>query len=368
MFLATEDWFVRSHFLPLLKRAVEEGYDVSAACRLSGSLADIEGVRLIDTPFARKSLMPWEVGRQLSHLNAIIAQEQPHIIHAIASKPIGLLLMSAANNARVFALTGRGYLGAKKSLVAGIAAERFRSMLRARLDDAKTMLLVENEADRGWVENGRALPDERVVLMPGAGVDPNVFVPTPEPPAPPLIVGVAARLVRSKGIDLAVDAVRTLRERGVNIELRIAGAVDPDNPDHVSESELTRWRSTPCVSLIGRVSDVNAFWAGAHIACLPSRGGEGLPRLLLEAAACGRPIVTTDVPGCADFVLHRQTGLVVPANNAGLLADAIAELAAEEQLRQRMGEAGRARVLAGYTERHAADAAASAWRALLEPC
>jgi glycosyltransferase involved in cell wall biosynthesis len=101
---------------------------------------------------------------------------------------------------------------------------------------------------------------------------------------------------------------------------------------------------------------------------LPSRGGEGLPRLLLEAAACGRPIVTTDVPGCADFVLHRQTGLVVPANNAGLLADAIAELAAEEQLRQRMGEAGRARVLAGYTERHAADAAASAWRALLEPC
>lgn len=365
LFLATEDWFVRSHFLPLLRRAVADGYEVLVAARASGALDGLPGVRVIDMPFARGSLKPWEVGAHLAELNALIAREKPDIVHAIASKPIALMLLAAPRNVgQVFALTGRGYLAVGGSLATRFAGFRFRRMLRRGLKAPRTVLMVENEPDRRWIEAKRPLSDAQVALMPGAGVDPDAYTPAPEPPSP-VVVGVASRLVRSKGLDLAVSAVQSLRARGVEIELRIAGSIDRDNPEHVSEEDLARWGALPGVSLVGRIADMNAFWALVHIACLPSRGGEGLPRLLLEAAACGRPIVTTVAPGCADFVVPNETGLVVPRNDVEALAQALHLLADNAAARARMGQAGRARVIAGYTERHAADCAASAWSRVL---
>jgi glycosyltransferase involved in cell wall biosynthesis len=118
---------------------------------------------------------------------------------------------------------------------------------------------------------------------------------------------------------------------------------------------------------VGRVHDAAAFWRGVHVACLPSRGGEGLPRTLLEAAACGRPIVTSDAPGCADFVGGDAIGLVTPRDDVAALAAALQRLAFDAELRRRMGEAARAKVLAGYTEAHAAAVAARAWHAVLQP-
>lgn len=367
MFFATEDWFVRSHFLPLLRRAVDDGFDVSVAARSSGALAGVSGVRIIDTQFDRRSLLPWSVWKQVARLEALIENEQPDIIHAIASKPIALLLMArnVSQIGRAFALTGRGYLAASRSPIAALAAERFRAMLRRGLDRGDVILLVENASDRRWVEGSRPLADARVVMMPGAGVDRARFQPAPEPPGR-IVVGVAARLVRSKGIDLLVDAVRQLRAARSDVELRIAGSADADNPEHVSAAELEIWRATDGVTLLGRVSDTSRFWPGMHIACLPSRGGEGLPRVLLEAASCGRPIVTTDVPGCADFVLNNETGLVVQPGDSSALAAALAKLANDAALRRRLGERARARVVTGYTEEHAAAAASGAWRALLK--
>lgn len=364
LFLATEDWFVRSHFLPLLKRAVADGYETLVAARSSGVLSEMPGVRVIDMPFVRGSLKPWEVGAHLAELNALIAREKPDIIHAIATKPIALLLLAQPRNiGLVFAVTGRGYLAIGGSLAMRFTSFRFRRMLRRGLKAPRTLLLVENPQDRRWIEAKRPLPDTSVLQMPGAGVDPDAFAPLPEPPAP-IVVGVASRLVRSKGVDLVVDAVQRVRERGMPIELRIAGSIDHDNPEHVEEAELTRWGALPGVALVGRIADMNAFWALAHIACLPSRGGEGLPRLLLEAAACGRPIVTSDVPGCADFVVHGETGLVTPRGDVEALANALESLANDALARARLGSAGRARVVGGYTEQHAADCAARAWAAV----
>lgn len=365
LFVVTEDWFFRSHFLPLARRAVEEGYEVVVAARDTGALAGVDGVRLVDMPFARGSLKPWDIGRYLAHLNAVVARERPVIVHAIATKPAALVLLAHLRGAgRVFAVTGRGYLAVSEAPAARFVSWRFRRALRRGLNAERTILLVENEADRRWIEGRRPLPDTCVVVMPGAGVDPETLPVAPEPLAP-IVVGVVARLVRSKGIDLVVEAVKALRANGSEISLRIAGSVDADNPEHVEEAELARWRATPGVELVGRINDIAAFWAGAHIACLPSRGGEGLPRVLLEAATCGRPVITTDVPGCADFVRHGETGLVAPANNAAALAEAIAILASNDALRRRMGEAGRARVINGYTDRHAANAAVRAWERAL---
>ncbi len=363
LFLATEDWFVRSHFLPLLRRAQAEGYDVAVAARLSGAL-DEAGVRLIDLPFARGSLRVGDIWREAMSVRAVLRQENPDIVHAIALKPIALSLLAGGQGAaRVFALTGRGYLAVRGALWTRVALALLARWLRAALASDHAKLLVENNADRRWVEGGRALPDACVAAMPGAGTDPSAFVPHPEPPGP-IVVGVVSRLVWSKGIDLAVDAVQKLRAEGLDVELRIAGAADADNREHVTDTELARWRAAPGVRMLGRVHDINAFWASAHIACLPSRGGEGLPRTLLEAAACARPIVTSDAPGCADFVVHGQTGLVAPRNDVAALAEALRALAQDAAARARMGQAGRARVAQGYTETHAADCAALVWRQL----
>jgi glycosyltransferase involved in cell wall biosynthesis len=365
LFLATEDWFVRSHFLPLLRRARAEGYEVVVAARLSGALDDEAGVRLIDMPFARRSLAPGDVWREARALRMALREERPDLVHAIALKPIALQLAAGGQTPSVLALTGRGYLSARggwRQLILGALATR----LRAAVARGQSILLVENNADRGWVEGGQHPPDARVLQMPGAGVDPAAFTVAPEPNSGPIVVGVVARLVRSKGADLAVATIRQLRARGLDIVLRIAGEPDADNPEQVEPSEIEAWRATPCVELTGRIGDINAFWARAHIACLPSRGGEGLPRALLEAAACGRPIVTTDVPGCTDFVLRGETGLVAPSERADMLAEALATLAQDAALRARMGAAARARVVASYTEAHAADCAAEAWRRCLD--
>jgi glycosyltransferase involved in cell wall biosynthesis len=361
IFLATEDWFVASHFLPLLRRAQADGHDVAVAARDSGALQDA-GVRVIAMPFARGSLDPISVAREAHALRKMLCAERPDILHAIALKPIVLALAAGAQGAaRAFALTGRGFLATSR---AEIVSHFLAPRLRRALDDPRSALVVENTADRAWAEAGRPLPDARVALMPGAGIDPTRYAPAAEPAAP-ITIGLAARLVRSKGVDVAVEAVRRLNADGLSLRLRIAGEVDADNPRGVSAATLAQWRATPGVTLLGRVLDIPAFWADAHIACLPSRGGEGLPRSLLEAAACGRPIVTTNTPGCADFVRDGHDGLIVAPDDPAALALALRTLALDETKRRAFGASARARVLMGYTEAHAADVASAAWTRLL---
>lgn len=376
LFLATEDWFVRSHFMPLVRRAQAEGYEVAVAARDSGALP---GVRVINMPFDRGSNKLQSIWQEISAVRALVRQEQPDLVHAIALKPILLSVLAGIRAARVYALTGRGYLGMSKSrwswLAPAITALIARAVRRGR-----GALLVENEADRAWIEGCTPLPDARVTLMPGAGVDPARFSPAPEPEGP-IVVGIASRLIWSKGIDVAVDAVRWLNEQGRDIRLHIAGEADPQNPEAVPAQTLERWRQTTGVTLLGRVEDIAGFWARTHIACFPTRGGEGLPRSLLEAAACARPLVVSDTPGCRDFVQSAQAaagdakdhwplgssqaGLIVPVENMPALALALESLADFSGARCAMGERARIHVQLGYTETHAANAAAAAWARLL---
>lgn len=367
LFLITEDWFFRSHFLPLARRAAEEGYDVAIGARMSGVLTRDEtaGARLIDAPFARGSLNVSHLAREARFVRSLIAEEKPDIVHAIALKPIALTLladMGLRPSGRVFAVTGRGYLALARKPWAHVASGGLARLLRAALEGPRAVLAVENLTDRTWAEGKASLPDARVVLMPGAGVELDRFRASPEPPAPPIVVGVVTRLVYSKGVDIVVAAVTSLRQRGLDIKLRIAGAADAENPEHVAEGDIARWRQTPGVEMLGHIADVSGFWAHAQIACLATRGGEGLPRSLLEAAACARPLVTTDVPGCRDFVTDGETGFVVAPDDPAALARALEVFANDRDLRTRMGAKARARVEARYTVEAAADAAALAWR------
>ncbi len=207
-------------------------------------------------------------------------------------------------------------------------------------------MLVQNPDDRDDMLRLGIAP-ERIAIIPGSGVDTEVLQPLPEPPGPPTIAFVG-RLLADKGIHTLLRAHRLLRQRGSQIELLIAGTPDPANPASVSEREAASWNLEPGVTWLGHVSVIRTLWTRAHIAVLPSRR-EGLPKSLLEAAAFGRPMIATDVPGCREIAIPGETGLLVPGDDERALADAIETLAKSAELRARYGAAARRLAVAKFS-------------------
>ena len=221
--------------------------------------------------------------------------------------------------------------------------------LRVATGGTPGRVVVQNPDDAAVLAS-LGIDRRRIVLIRGSGVDAGRFLPLPEPKAATITVALVARMLRGKGVFDAVAAIRRLRSEGLAIELLLAGATDPDNRDSLSDAELSTIAAEPGVEWLGRVEDVRGVWARAAIAVLPSTYGEGLPRALLEAAACGRPIVATDTPGCREVVRDGETGLLVPPYDVPALARAIAALARDPARRQAMGQAGRALVEREFAE------------------
>jgi glycosyltransferase involved in cell wall biosynthesis len=224
--------------------------------------------------------------------------------------------------------------------------------------------IVQNDDDRRFLIQGRVAPAARVTLIPGSGVDTTIFKPAPEPDGPVTIMMVA-RLLRDKGVAELVEAARLLHARGIKARVWIVGDRDPENPGSVSAEEIAAWQQEGMVSFLGRRSDVGALWAQVHVAALPSYYGEGVPKSLLEAGACGRPIVTTDMPGCRDLVPEGRTGVLVPPRDARALADAFEGLITQGDERRSKGAAARALVESRFAEAEVAAATKTLYRALL---
>ncbi|MFN3671049.1 MAG: glycosyltransferase family 4 protein [Bosea sp. (in: a-proteobacteria)] len=369
LFVATEDWFFASHFLPMVRAARELDYDVAVIARERQHRRIVEGAgaQLIALEAERRSLDPRAMLQQIRALKRLIEAYRPDILHCIALKPIALAGLAgklAGVERRVYALTGLGFLGARQGMAAAGARLAVTLWLRQAIDGPQVRYLFENPDDA--VSLGLDPQDKtKVTIVGGAGVDPLILMPLPMPPAPPLKVAIVARMLWSKGVDLAVEAVRLARAEGARVELTIHGAPDPSNPKAIPEATLREWSSRPGVTWAGATRDIEAVWAAHHLCILPSRGGEGLPRTLLEAAACARPILTTDVPGCRSFVRDGRDGLVVPAEDAAALAKALVVLAAAPSLAERMGASARARLLDGFTERDVMNAVKGLYRGLL---
>lgn len=372
MFVVTEDWFFTSHFLPMARAALVEGFDVCVMCRARdhGDTISAMGFHLIPMEADRKTLNPLSVLSTLFTMRRKIAQEKPDIVHLIALRSImigGLAAALAGIPRRVIALTGLGLVGAQNGTKARIARFGIRQFVRTLVDGAKVRYLFENRSDPLLFEldpNNSA----KVTVVGGAGVDPHVFHARPMPDHPPLQVAMIARMLWSKGVDVAVEAVQRARAKGVGVTLSLYGAPDPDNPKAISESVLRDWATLPGITWHGKISqaDVPNIWAAHHLAVLPSRGGEGLPRTLLEAASCGRAIVTTDVPGCRDLVRNGVEGLIVPPNDPNALAAALISLSLETATVTAMGRAARLRILEDHTEDAVGQAVVKLYRSMLQ--
>jgi glycosyltransferase involved in cell wall biosynthesis len=242
-------------------------------------------------------------------------------------------------------VAGMGWVFVSKKLRTKILQIMVRKVLGILL--RRTSVIVENKDDKAIIINiGVAV--QNIHLVRGAGVDSLLYKPSPEPDGLPLVV-LPARMLWDKGVGEFVNAARLLKQRDVKARFVLVGEPDAGNPATVTEQQLKAWQTEKVVEWWGRRNDMPQVLAQCHIVCLPSYR-EGLPKSLLEAASCGRPIVTTDVPGCREIVSNGENGYLVEARNASALASRLSTLIADPKLRQQMGQNGRERVLSEFTQ------------------
>lgn len=371
LLVATEDWFVASHFKPLVRAIVGLGLPVTVAARFDKHETTIRelgaATRALD--LRRGGFNPIADIGGFVRLLRVLWAVRPDIVHAIALKPAFLSALAfQLSPARALVLhpTGVGVIGTEQRGGTRMIAGAIMALLRAMSRRARVWVVAENPDDLAAFSSPAARAAGRVTLLGGAGVDPDHFTALPPPDTSPVTAAFVGRMVWSKGVDRLVEAQQVLRARDRPLDLLLCGAPDPSNPRAIDVEQLARWRQLAGVHWLGHVDDPRTIWARAAIAVVPSRGGEGLPRALLEAAASARPLVVTDVPGCRDFVRQGIEGLIVPPDDAAALADALAMLAGDAGLRTRMGAAARARLLAGYTEADVMAKVAATYRALAD--
>jgi glycosyltransferase involved in cell wall biosynthesis len=350
LFLVTEDWYFCSHRLPAARAARAAGFNVVVATRVRA-----HGDRICDEGFALRPI-GWRrrgdgvlgAARAISEIAGLYRAEQPDLVHHIALKSV---LFGGIALRRAFPAPGRApvaidsIMGLGSRFSAASFAARLRRpplgiALRLAVGGKWNWVVVQNPEDRDALMTLGIAP-RRIVMIRGSGVDCNHFRPLPDPDATTVTVALVSRMLRAKGVLDAVAAIRLLRGRGHPVELLLAGPTDPDNRGSLTAEALVSLRADHGIEWLGRVADVRAVWRRAAIAVLPSTYGEGVPKALLEAAACARPIIASDVPGCREIVRPGETGLLVPPRDIQALAEAIAALAGDPMRRKAMGRAAR---------------------------
>lgn len=346
MFVVNNPAFFMSHRVPVALAAQRAGYDVHVATMDGPAVADIQALDMTHhaIPMTRSGKHPLQELGTLLALVRLFRRVRPDVVHLVTIKPVlygGIAARLARVRGMVAAISGLGFVFLSNSLKMRLVRSVVARLYRIALGHPNSRVIFQNANDRDLLKSLGAVRDEQVVMIRGAGVDLDAYRALPEPPTPPVVVTMVARLLRDKGVQEFVQAAGILRQRGLPVTMQLVGGVDAGNPASATQSEVDAWQRDGAVQALGERSDVAALYAASHIAVLPSYR-EGLPKSLIEAAACARAVVTTDVPGCRDAIEPGETGLLVPVRDAQALADAIARLAEDPALRQAMGAAGRA--------------------------
>lgn len=345
LFVVTEDWYFCSHRLALAQWLGTQGYDVTVATRVREHEETIRaaGIQLIPIDFDRRGKNPWRESLFVARLTGIYRTARPDIVHHVGLKPVlygSVAAMIAGVPGVVNALAGLGYVFSSRKLAARLLRPGVRLAFRLLFSRANTRIIVQNPNDLETLVGTCGVPRSQLRLIRGSGVNMDHFRPLPEPDT--IFVALfASRMLWDKGVDDFVEAARILKGQGIHARFVLAGQGDPGNPTSVPEDQLRAWQKEGVAEWWGARNDMPAVLAQSHVVCLPTSYGEGVPKVLIEAAASGRPIVASDVPGCREIVRPEENGILVPPRNPVALAQALRRLHGDPGLRQRMGETGR---------------------------
>ena len=355
IFFANTDWYLYNFRLPLAKFLRAHGFEVVMLSPVGsyGPMLQAEGFRWIGLDMDRRSLNPARELALIRRISAVYAVEKPDIVHHFTIKCVvygSLIARWHGIRNRVNAVTGMGYVFSDDGYRARLLRPIVRNLIRATLGGEGSRLILQNKDDlAAFVAADLASTDRTHVIM-GSGVDTDRFQPMLPPRKPgSMRVLLASRLLWDKGIREYIEAAHLVKEAGIPVEFLLAGNPDSGNPASVPESQIAKWQEGTAIRYLGHVAEMAQLLAEIDVAVLPSYR-EGVPRSLLEAAACGLPIVTTDVPGCREVVRHGVNGLLVPARDPAALAAAIRFMWERPEERRRMGEAARQTVLKEFDQ------------------
>jgi len=346
LYVVTEDWYFLSHRLPMARAARNAGYEIHVATRIKDGRAAIEREGFVPhaLSWSRGSLSPLGSVAAVRELRRLLDKLEPDILHNISLKPVLLgttASLGLARTAVVNSLTGLGTLFIGEAKVSGATRRLVRFALSRLLRRTRSKIVVQNPDDRAFVID-LGVPEDAIVLIGGSGVDTGLLTPLPEPP-PPMTAAYVGRMLADKGVPTLIEAFSSLGKRGVPLKLLLAGDCDKENPGSLAPEQLREFASLYGIEWLGHVADIRTVWQRANFAVLASRR-EGLPKSLLEAAACGRAMVATDAPGCREIAIEGVTALTVPVDDAAALAGAMEKLASDTELRKRFAANARALV------------------------
>lgn len=370
LFLITEDWYFCSHRLDLARAARDAGFDVLVATRVQdhGKRIEQEGFKLLSIRMIRKSRHPLRELAAVLELVGLYRRERPDIVHHVAMKPIlygSLAARLARVPAVVNAFAGLGYVFIAPGRWAWVVRVLIGRALRWALALPRARVVVQNAEDRERLVRDGIVPPGRAVVIRGSGIDTAAFTPGPASAGEPLVV-LASRMLWDKGVREFVEAAGLMKAQGVRAKCVLVGMVDEENPAKIPERQLQAWQAEGDIEWWGHRDDMRAVLSAARVVVLPSYR-EGLPKVLLEAAACARPIVAADVPGCREVVRNGDTGILVPPKNAPALAQAITTLLHDPALCERMGRRGRDLVVKEFSVERIAGETLALYRELLGP-
>lgn len=351
-----------SHRFQLACAAKAAGYRVIVVTQVGDHTEAIQaaGLELLPIRFARSHARPWQDAKTIWSIFKLYRQVKPDLVHHVAIKPV-LYGSFAAFFARVpvviNALTGLGYAFSSDQRKAVWIRRAILPLFKFIFSGKGRWLILQNPDDQQTLSDLGVLRADRTVLIRGSGVDSQQFQPSTMTDEIPIVM-LASRLLKDKGVIEFVQAATQLIKQGIKCRFVLVGDSDPENPSSIQTEQLQRWDEQGMIEWWGRRTDMYDVLPRATIVCLPSYR-EGLPKVLIEAAACGKALITTDAPGCREVVRDGENGLLVPPRDADALAGAIQTLLADPELIMQMGKQGRVRVEAEFTIQRVIEASLS---------
>lgn len=351
--VSNTDWYLYNFRLSLAKTIQDNGDEVlliSPGGEFAGKIKE-QGFQWIEWQVGRQSTAPWLEMKAIRNLTKIYKQLQPDLVHHHTIKPVlygGIAARRAKLPSVVASITGRGYTFSGEGIRPKIIEQIVRPFYSRVLQSDNIQIIFENESDQDYFLEVGFVSSKQSHLIESVGVDPQIFSYIPEPQEPVVIL-MASRMIWDKGVGVLVEAARLLRKKNLEFRLELVGDPDPGNPTSIPIKQLHVWETENILEWLGWQSDMQSVFSRCHIVVLPSFH-EGVPTGLLEAAACGRPIVASDIPGCRTAVIDGKTGLLVAPRQAEPLAAALERLILDADLRGRMGKAGREHVLENFTQ------------------
>lgn len=341
------DWFFLSHRLDIAKAAVEAGWEVHIATTLTdkSDRLDGHGFTVHDIRLHRSSWNPVGLVLALIQYMVLYRSVSPQVVHLVTIKPV-LLGGIAARLMRVpgavFAVSGLGHVFVAHGPLGKLRRFIVRGLYKLAMGRSNKVVIFQNSVDQAELLKIGCIRDAEAALVPGSGFDVDSYEVSKIPSGAPVFL-FASRLIRTKGVMEFAAAAALLRDEGVSADYWLVGEPDPLNPEGLSLRELEELRASTNVEVLGHRNDVPDLMRSASVVVLPSYYGEGLPKVLIEAAAAGRAVITTDSPGCRDAIEDRVTGMLVPAQNVEALAGAMRALATDRELVNEFGRNGRKR-------------------------